>query len=166
MQILTYNWVSNFVEKILKIIILNFMHNIFKKQIKKEISNLVRTRRIWNNLHQVRSKSKRLENQIIVKVLGVSKPKGLCSITKIDQGHLCLREENLNSITKIDQGHLCLREENLSFNNKINQIFGDTYKINFTNYTPCCYATKWTHWNCPSCCCYCTTISSRTDWKK
>jgi hypothetical protein len=35
MQILTYNWVSNFVEKILKIIILNFIHNIFKKTNKK-----------------------------------------------------------------------------------------------------------------------------------
>jgi hypothetical protein len=77
----------------------------------------VPTKRIWNNLHQVRSKSKRLENQIILKVLGVSKPKGL------------------NSITKIDHGHLCLREENLSFNNKINQIFCDTYKTKFTNYT-------------------------------
>ena len=65
MQILTYIWVSNFVEQILKIIILNFMHNIFKKKKeKKEISNLVRTKRIWNNLHQVRLKSKRLENQI------------------------------------------------------------------------------------------------------
>jgi hypothetical protein len=41
------------------------MHNIFKKKKeKKEISNLVRTKRIWNNLHQVRLKSKRLENQI------------------------------------------------------------------------------------------------------
>jgi hypothetical protein len=35
MQILTYNWVSNFVEQILKIIILNFIHNIFKKKNKK-----------------------------------------------------------------------------------------------------------------------------------
>ena len=35
MQILTYNWVSNFVEQILKIIILNFIHNIFKKKKKK-----------------------------------------------------------------------------------------------------------------------------------
>jgi hypothetical protein len=36
MQILTYKWVSNFVEKILKIIILNFIHNIFKKKIDKK----------------------------------------------------------------------------------------------------------------------------------
>ena len=35
MQILTYNWVSNFVEQNLKIIILNFIHNIFKKKNKK-----------------------------------------------------------------------------------------------------------------------------------
>ena len=35
MQILTYIWVTNFVEKILKIIILNFIHNIFKKKNKK-----------------------------------------------------------------------------------------------------------------------------------
>jgi hypothetical protein len=35
MQILTYIWVSNFVEQILKIIILNFIHNIFKKKKKK-----------------------------------------------------------------------------------------------------------------------------------
>jgi hypothetical protein len=35
MQILTYNWVSNFGEEILKIIILNFIHNIFKKENKK-----------------------------------------------------------------------------------------------------------------------------------
>ena len=131
----------------------------------------MRTKRVWNNLHQVRSKSKRLENQIILKVLGVSKPKGLnsitkidqghlClreenlnSITKIDQGHLCLREENLNSITKIDQGHLCLREENLSFNNKINQIFCNTYKTNFTNYTRSIhYCTRLSCWS--SHCCY------------
>jgi hypothetical protein len=35
-------------------------------------------------------------------------------ITKTDQGHQYLREENLNRITKTDQGHQCLREENLN----------------------------------------------------
>ena len=141
------------------------------------------TKRVWNNLHQVRSKSKRLENQIILKVLGVSKPKGLnsitkidqghlClreenlnSITKIDQGHLCLREENLNSITKIDQGHLCLREENLSFNNKINQIFCDTYKTNFTNYTRMEHNTKRSYWKSRHSYYYTTFKKFRIFWK-
>jgi len=35
MQILTYIWVTNFVGKILKIIILNYIHNILKKKKKK-----------------------------------------------------------------------------------------------------------------------------------
>jgi hypothetical protein len=35
MQILTYIWVRNCVEQILKIIILNFIHNIFDKKNKK-----------------------------------------------------------------------------------------------------------------------------------
>jgi hypothetical protein len=36
-----------------------------------------------------------LESQIIVIVLGTSKPKVLNSIAKIGQDHLCLREENI-----------------------------------------------------------------------
>jgi len=41
-------------------------------------------------------KVKRLESQIILKVLGASKPKGLNRIAIISEDHLCLREENLS----------------------------------------------------------------------
>ena len=39
-------------------------------------------------------KFKQLENQITLKYLGDRKQKGLNRIAKVDQGHLCLREEN------------------------------------------------------------------------
>jgi hypothetical protein len=38
----------------------------------------------------------RMESQIIKKVLGASKPKGLNRIAKMGLSHLCLREENLS----------------------------------------------------------------------
>jgi len=51
--------------------------------IKTDISNLVRTTRFWNNLHQVRSKSKDWKAKKF-KSLGAIKPKGLSRIAKID----------------------------------------------------------------------------------
>jgi hypothetical protein len=38
--------------------------------------------RFWNNLHQVCSKSLRLESQITLKYLGAIKPKGINKIAK------------------------------------------------------------------------------------
>ena len=55
------------------------------------------TTRFWNNLHQVRSKSKAWKAKYL-KILGAIKPKTLYRIAKIGYGHLCLREENLSFI--------------------------------------------------------------------
>ena len=45
-------------------------------------------------------------------------PTGLNRISKLDYGHLYLKEGNLtkglNRISKFGYGHLCLREENLT----------------------------------------------------
>ena len=54
--------------------------------IKALISNIVRTTRFCNNLHQVRSYSKNVESQIIQKSFGASKPKGLNRIAKVTKG--------------------------------------------------------------------------------
>ena len=48
---------------------------LLREKRKTQISNLVRTTRFWNNLHQVTLKVERLENQII---FGSNKPKTIC----------------------------------------------------------------------------------------
>jgi hypothetical protein len=53
--------------------------------------------RFWNNLHQVRSKSKDWKAKYF-KDLGAIKPKGINRIAKIGYGHIFLREENLSFI--------------------------------------------------------------------
>jgi hypothetical protein len=50
----------------------------------------------FRNNHEVCSKSKRLESQIIFKLLGAIKLKGLNRIAEISYGHPCLREESLS----------------------------------------------------------------------
>jgi len=50
---------------------------------RRSISNLVRTRRFWNNLHQVRSISKYCKAKQFKRVWGAIKPKGLNLIAKI-----------------------------------------------------------------------------------
>jgi hypothetical protein len=87
---------------------------------------------ISENLHSTFTRRKHLHGRFIsdswVKI------RNKRSVPKPDESiNQKSKPKGLNSITKIDQGHLCLREENLSFNIKINQIFCDTYKTNFTN---------------------------------
>ena len=74
--------------------------------IKMQISNLVCSTRFWNNIHQVRSKSKYWKAKFI-KVVGNNKTKGL----KQDSQN-CLREENLSFAKKI------YYLETANFNNK------------------------------------------------
>ena len=52
--------------------------------------------RFCNNLHQVRSKSKRLESQIIQKNFGTRKPKDINRTAKVGLDQIRLREENFS----------------------------------------------------------------------
>ena len=62
--------------------------------VKTYISNLVRTTRFWNNLHQVRSQSRKTGKPGNLNVFGERNPKVLNRIHKLDWGHIYLRQEN------------------------------------------------------------------------
>jgi hypothetical protein len=71
------------------------------------MSNLIRTTYFLNKPDQIRTKTKKLQSQIIVKVLGAIKQKDLNRIAKVDYGYLFLLEENLSVINVISPRHHC-----------------------------------------------------------
>jgi hypothetical protein len=71
------------------------------------MSNLIRTTFFWNKPDQIRTKTKRLQSQIIFKVLGAIKQKDLNRIAKVDYGYLFLLEENLSVIKVSSHRHHC-----------------------------------------------------------
>ena len=74
--------------------------------------------RFWKNLHQVCSKSKDWKAQQL-KMLEAIKPKGISSIVKIGNGHLCFSEENLSFISFLNYLELYISITNIS--NKLYQ---------------------------------------------
>jgi hypothetical protein len=93
----------------------------------------VRTTRSWNNLHQVRSKSK--DWKVKYFFLEAIKPKGLNRIAKIGYGHLCLREENL----PFNNNNIISYIITVNLSNTINQDF---CKHSIWNIVQCLFSWK------------------------
>ena len=107
--------------------------------IKMQISNVVRTARFWNNLHQVRSKSKNWKVKQN-KMLGSNKTKGpkqdsenrlLSPMSQLTQGKYCLlqiiflrMQFTLNDIPYIYDLHIIVND-----NHENNSIHSLKYKL-------------------------------------